>query len=764
MDWLASLASQLFLSTFILSRFGVIAGLFVLPTCFAAGTSLTLVSSSLWSAGFGRFSDLTFKFTVNNSSLEMLWLVVPPEERLSVKPVVSGTLKAFSEAGTAILMFLLVKLTPAWVLSVFALLVCGVWLIVVLRLRVQYRQALLKVIEKRQLNADSLRLSGTDALVTESITRSLQAADEAEQLAALSFLDGLPLQPWTAALQDLLATGSPEIRHRVLALAANDRTVLTDTTLVTLLHGGGTLASTAVGIAAERKLPDLEAVLGELAFSPDPRTSVASASALLRHHYGDADNARAILSHWLDSGDPIAITAVIGSAAYDSKVLPPSRLRALLSHADPRVRSAATETIGARQDITLLPDIVVAFADAQCTRAARLAIREMPADRVVLSLLDAISSSENKQVRRGAIRMLREYPDAVREEQVCAHVTVEDLDTYSEVADLLRAIRSLRPLEPEVWNHLRQDSVATRTRAYLFDAVRLRLKLDPDAILFCDQLNRQYTSAVDTTLRLVAVEHPAFPVDACLDALNSGDPAMMPYVLELMETTIDGEQRRFLAPLVEESQRNVRQSIFLQLFKNPESEIEAHINNAVGSSDPWEAAVAAHYLSKKGELATAAAVAGGISKAPRELEMYSNLEKTIILKSSELFGGLPAESLATLSSIATEVRLGAGEVLFHDGESGDSLYLVTSGQVRIMKSGAEIAVLSKGACFGEMAVLDQAPRSADAVVLDEAVLLRIESEEFYEVLAENPLLSKGLIRLLTRRLRDANARIVRNEC
>ena len=121
----ASLASQLFLSNAILSRFGVIAGLFVLPSCFAAGSLLTVMSSSLWSAGFGRFSDLTFKFTVNNSSLEMLWLVVPPEERLSVKPLVSGTLKAFSEAGTATLMFLLVKLTPAWVLSVFALFVCA---------------------------------------------------------------------------------------------------------------------------------------------------------------------------------------------------------------------------------------------------------------------------------------------------------------------------------------------------------------------------------------------------------------------------------------------------------------------------------------------------------------------------------------------------------------------------------------------------------------------------------------------------------------
>jgi len=63
-----------------------------------------------------------------------------------------------------------------------------------------------------------------------------------------------------------------------------------------------------------------------------------------------------------------------------------------------------------------------------------------------------------------------------------------------------------------------------------------------------------------------------------------------------------------------------------------------------------------------------------------------------------------------------------------------------------------------------MAVLDQAPRSADAVILDEAVLLRIESEEFYEVLAETPALSQGLIRLLTRRLRDANARIAQTHC
>jgi len=83
--------------------------------------------------------------------------------------------------------------------------------------------------------------------------------------------------------------------------------------------------------------------------------------------------------------------------------------------------------------------------------------------------------------------------------------------------------------------------------------------------------------------------------------------------------------------------------------------------------------------------------------------------------------------------------------------------------VRIVKGGSEIATIAKGACFGEMAVLDDAPRSADAVIMDEAVLLRIGSEEFYDVLAENPALTQGIVRLLTRRLREANAKIAHTQ-
>ena len=759
----ASLASQLFLSRVLLSRFGVIAGLFVLPASFSVGTLFTLLSPSLWSAGFGRFSDLTFKFTVNNSSIEMLWLPVPPEERQSVKALVSGTLKAVSEAGTAILMFVMVKATPPWVLSAFALMLCAVWIGTVLRLRLQYRAALLKVIEKRQLDSESLVLSGNDPMMVQAIDQSLRSSDEAEQMAALSFLDGMALRPWRNSLCGLLANGSPEIRQRVLALTAGDRSILSDETLLGIARSTGPLASTAVTIAAERGLPGLKDVLEQLIASGNPRTSATAAAAMLGHDLGDAAGARAVLRDWLRSGIPVVVIDVLRLVPHDTAVIPAETLSSLLNGSEVAIRCAAMEVVAARNDISLLPEIVAALADGRCQRAARVALRQLPVEAVADALVAAIETSEDERLRRSAIRLLREYPENAGEERVARCLRTDDLRSWSEYADLLRAVTSVRPLHADVAALLPESRIAIYSKAYLLDALQVQLAPDPDAVLLRDHLSGQYTWAVEATLRLTALRQPAFPVEACLQASNSGDPAMMPYVLELVETTLEKQEVRLIAPLIEPSQVEGRQTVVRTLYTASELQVDTYARKAVSSSDRWEAAVASLYLARKDKLAVGAIAGSGVSDA-EEQNMYSTLEKTIILKSSDLFGALPAENLATLSAIATEVRLPAGAVLFKDGDTGDSLYLVTSGRVRIVKGGAEIAALEKGACFGEMAVLDQAPRSADAIIADEAVLLRIGSDEFYEVLAENPALAQGLVRLLTRRLRDANARIARAEC
>jgi CRP-like cAMP-binding protein len=140
--------------------------------------------------------------------------------------------------------------------------------------------------------------------------------------------------------------------------------------------------------------------------------------------------------------------------------------------------------------------------------------------------------------------------------------------------------------------------------------------------------------------------------------------------------------------------------------------------------------------------------------------MYTTLEKAVFLKSVSLFQNIPAERVADIAQVAVETRIPANVVLFREGDRGDSLYIVLDGCVLVHKAGRNLASLTQGGCVGEMAVLDQEPRSADATAVEDSTLLRIDQEAFYEVLSQNQELMHGIIRLLTSRLRTAGERLI----
>jgi CRP-like cAMP-binding protein len=137
--------------------------------------------------------------------------------------------------------------------------------------------------------------------------------------------------------------------------------------------------------------------------------------------------------------------------------------------------------------------------------------------------------------------------------------------------------------------------------------------------------------------------------------------------------------------------------------------------------------------------------------------MRSTVEKIVILKTTPVFEKIPAADLAPLARVATEETFAANTRIFAAGDHGDSLYVVVRGRVQVAHGGEVLASLGPGEAFGEMAVLDASPRSADALAAEETEVLRIGSEEFYEILHEQVELAEGVIRMLARRLRLANA-------
>ncbi len=139
--------------------------------------------------------------------------------------------------------------------------------------------------------------------------------------------------------------------------------------------------------------------------------------------------------------------------------------------------------------------------------------------------------------------------------------------------------------------------------------------------------------------------------------------------------------------------------------------------------------------------------------------MFSILEKTMLLKTVDLFQDIPSELLSKISQISKAKDYESGEVIFNEGDYGDSMFIVIEGEVSIQKNGKSIALLDKGSSLGEMALLDNETRSAGATAKVDSVLLKINQDVFYELMEGNADIMKQIIRLLTSRIRDANSKL-----
>jgi CRP/FNR family transcriptional regulator, cyclic AMP receptor protein len=129
-----------------------------------------------------------------------------------------------------------------------------------------------------------------------------------------------------------------------------------------------------------------------------------------------------------------------------------------------------------------------------------------------------------------------------------------------------------------------------------------------------------------------------------------------------------------------------------------------------------------------------------------------------------LFAELPPVQVAELARLAQRRTYRRGETIFHKGDPGTSLYLITSGQVKIVlpsETGEEavIAVLMAGDLFGELALFDSLPRSATMVTVENTEVLLLRRDDFLGLVNHNPEIAIALLSVLSRRLRATDEMI-----
>jgi CRP-like cAMP-binding protein len=135
------------------------------------------------------------------------------------------------------------------------------------------------------------------------------------------------------------------------------------------------------------------------------------------------------------------------------------------------------------------------------------------------------------------------------------------------------------------------------------------------------------------------------------------------------------------------------------------------------------------------------------------METLTTLERAIRLQKVELFSDLETNLLALLASVAAQVEVRKGEVLIEQNRSLNTLYVVLSGRIMMSRSGRVMFYVGPDETIGNWALFDDQPSVITATAAEDTALLRIEREDFFDLLADHSEMTREMFQALFKRVR-----------
>ena len=805
---LFSLFVQIFLTGWILTRLGILWGMVALPAGLGLGSLAVLISPLLLlSSLIAKASEQITKFTLNKTSFELLWVPVSPERKLNRKLFIDGTVRTGLQGLTGVMIFVLLKVWQLpysqlmQLLGVLALTSIGIWASSLRRLKRGYISELTTAIEKRRLDFEHMRLDTTDGTLIATIEKTLNGDDEAQRIFALDLIAGLQLAPWQDTLANLFQTGTPAVRQKLLAMAEDRPAVLPNEELVKLIEDGGQLAADATILAGKREMIEVIPALSRLLKEPDSVAvdiSAAAAVATLMMNGGPLDLAHTVLQRLLDRKDEPSKVLCLQMIAHIPSWIENAQLLARLESGSIPVCVAALDIAQKKSDVQLLPAIVRSMTHHKTAEKARVVLEAYPAADVLAVLCRICVDPETPlHLRIEIIKSLKGYPGPDAALCLVRMLELPDLCFQSESVRALLAMARMGALPGETLARLSVKSEQIAREIYAYYGLLSMTVEDRDSLLLRDLYRSHIRELTPVLFILLLLHKPEAPVETYIAHMQSEDETKSANLVEIVDNMLPRRESGWLAPLLRPVLDRDRSRAGRRLFAGLPSNLDDELLTAMLSPNEWKAAVALDYALRQGNRGVLERIdwmsfpghrlqqelisrclqrKGGLFEdlpqfprayfqAPtKELSMLSTLEKTIILKGTGLFEDVPGEEIFHVAQVTEEERLDPGSVLFSEGGMGDYLYVIVSGEIRIHKEETEVNRHGKGEAFGEMGVLDDTARSTSATAVGETLLLKISQQNFYDIMMGHPEVTRGIVKMLTSRLRRLTEKYADAEC
>jgi ATP/ADP translocase/HEAT repeat protein len=807
-----TLISNFFLTGPVISRFGLQTSLLILPALLFVGTSSMALLATLgiaatmlfWLATGNKLLDMALGFSIDRTAQTILFQPMPPGRRLQTQTMAEGVIQPLANgaAGLSLLALgaLFASYTTPLIMGVLVIVIA--WAVIAFWLGREYPKELVQALDKRRL--EGIQMQVCDASSLSALKKGLRNPQPAAAIYAANTLESIDPGLLAGSLPELLQHPAADVRLDALQrverlglvslLPVVKEIQLRDTSLsvqATALQTQAALGKSATFNEACKYLEHL-----------DPRFRLAAIIGLV--HSGEADGLLVAKQKILS----IAVSPNIAERTLAANALGEiegqgdfQALVQLLGDNDPTVQREAIKSAGRLNHPQLWLQVIQSL-DSKKTHGAAEAALVSGGKATLPAITKAFTKSETS--RQSLISLARACGRIQGDEAIALLKNKIDVPDVEVRDQILRALsrcgyKASAVDSEQVMGQIRNElSLA----AWVLGILNSFRENQPITLLK-PALESEIERSLERTFFLLSFIAGGKAILRARDNLRFGSPEKRAYALEVLDVSIPNSLKSVLFPFVEEltsDQRLIRLAAFFpQPSHSQEQGVKELLISAPGRLVAWTKAAVLLTVRETSQIdlsntvktilaepepilrETAIWTLAGLHPAAQEIDqallndpdpgvariarywnnsqsgakfMLSTVEKVIILKGASIFAETPDAILAEVAQALEEIEIEGGEIIFEKGDSGDSMYILASGKVRVHDGAHTLNTLVSGDVFGEMALLDPEPRVASVTAEEYSQLLRLDQDSFYDLMADQIEVAHGIIKVLSNRLRE----------
>jgi HEAT repeat protein len=734
----ATFLVSLLLANRIFARLGIVNGVMLMPLTYLLSFAIFAARYDLAGASAARFAQLVILGGVAGTAWNAMFNVVPSQKRGQVFAFINGVPSQAGVMLSGVLLIIADRVLTVGQIFLMGGLVALACAALVWRMRRAYAQALVDALRAGRLEVFTpgvntfAGLQG-DAAALGAAVQALGDPKPTTRRLAAQILGRMGVASAGPALVERLADTDGDVRAAAIeALAALGRA---DSLAAIRPHlddpedAVRRQALAALGTFQQSEDGLCEKLAGML--RNDPSAGVRLQAAVTLGRLGSAERALAGLLERLrsaESGERAGVLAAMTELAPSlGRPLDEAPLLDALEDPSPAVRRAAAGALAFARDGAASPALAARLADLDST------------------------------VREAAAASLRSHGSGSRA------IVLDILHLDGPGVDA--ALDALPPGDEELFPRLREYAQREIQRARLLRDAAASLPAGGGALGFLHfQLRRQQAASEGRLIKMVGLFGNTQAMELVRKGLSGSQGEHRAAALEALDTIGDRQVAGDIVALLESGATASAPGAALELL--------------IRAGDPWLRVLAICSVPELGlrelvpalqifrtdpdalvrEAAQRSLFRLEVEKPVDTLKTVSILERILLLREVPIFSELSPEDLKHIAEIAQEEWFPKDTCIVRQGEQGSLMYVIVDGtlEVRHSRDGREevLAQRGPGDFVGEMAIIDSAPRAASLCALTDLRLLTIDDETFRGILRERPEVSFGMLRTLSRRLRE----------